>query len=172
MSALRDAELPFEHEVYRIYDKADRLLYVGMARQAENRIHAHVSFMNSGTQASWLMVHAMSTWCRETYPTRAAARDAERQAIKAEHPFFNNHSNKGWHLMRDEYLIVYGEGDTYEESERILRRPMWEDGVLNRWPDECERPPSPFVRDRQAEVATIAAYVKRFNLTPTVEAAS
>lgn len=159
MSSLPDAEITYGHEVYRIFDAAGRLLYVGMGHDAKARIDQHHYVWGSRVQATWLMVGLMSSWCAEPYPNRTEARAAETAAIKAEHPMFNKHHNKGWQLMRDEFFMAYHEGEIGAVERQFTRFDIDPPVLL-------ETAPTPFVRDRDAEQARINAYVKRYDLKP------
>lgn len=67
--------------VYRFYDQAGSLLYVGITNQQRRRIHQHAS-----TQGWWPLA-ATATFTH--YDTRAAALDAEAAAILVENPAHN-----------------------------------------------------------------------------------
>lgn len=66
------------HAVYRIYDTAGLLLYIGMSSDPEGRVRAH-----RGT-APWR--REISSWTAAWYANRAAAGRAEQAAIDAEMP--------------------------------------------------------------------------------------
>lgn len=73
--------------LYRLYNDNDRLLYVGIARNWARRAVQH------SEQKSWWPEVARTAL--ETHPTRDAALDAEREAIKTEHPIHNvKHNGK------------------------------------------------------------------------------
>ena len=128
---MSDAEDTRSCSVYRIYDAADRLLYVGCAVDAWDRIHTHAYIFSSTIQASADMCGLMDYWTKADYPDRSAGRVAERSAIEVEHPFFNNHHNKGHRISRNEYLKRHGGGDTLEASEMIARHNWIRDSALN-----------------------------------------
>lgn len=67
--------------VYRLFDAAGRLLYVGMSQDVARRLRQH-----STLQAWWPAVARVTT---VEYPSRYAARRAERDAIAAENPVHN-----------------------------------------------------------------------------------
>jgi predicted GIY-YIG superfamily endonuclease len=66
--------------VYRAYDAAGRLLYVGVTDNIDRRIDGHSA---SGWRAS------MAALTLTIYPSRAVALAAERDAIRAERPLWN-----------------------------------------------------------------------------------
>ncbi len=68
-------------DLYRYFDAEDVLLYVGVSLAAATRAMGHRR--QSGWWSSW---HRMT---RETCPTRLAAIEAERLAIRTEKPLFN-----------------------------------------------------------------------------------
>ena len=67
--------------VYRVYDATGRLLYIGSAKDLEQRMKNHRSL------SCWhpLAEHVTA----ESYPDMASARAAEAAAIRAEQPVFN-----------------------------------------------------------------------------------
>jgi hypothetical protein len=69
-----------EH-LYRIYDEADRILYIGISNQWRERLHSH-------EKASPWMTEAV-TIRLEKYPNRKAVEAAEREAIRLERPLYN-----------------------------------------------------------------------------------
>lgn len=69
-------------QVYRAYDAAGRLLYIGSSVCVETRLRAH-----ERNHSYWWPFHARIT--RETFATEAEARAAERLAIATEHPRWN-----------------------------------------------------------------------------------
>lgn len=67
--------------LYRLYDDQDQLLYVGISHRHLVRLHQHSKdkpWWTQGTRAT--LTH---------YPNRAAALEAEREAIVSECPAFN-----------------------------------------------------------------------------------
>ena len=157
MSASPDADLPYPHETYRIWDERGNLLYIGMGRRAHDRVVTHCEPHLSRVQASALMSGLMDRWHAEKHPTRAAARDAEREAIRNEHPLFNKHHNKGWQLMRDEYFMALWDGEIGElhRAHCCYVAPM---------PTEITEPLPLIERDRDAERQRIAEYVEKYDL--------
>jgi excinuclease UvrABC nuclease subunit len=71
--------------LYRIYDRAGRLLYVGISEDVEQRIVQHAR------TAGW--VDEMASMTVESYPTRPAALAAELDAIHTEWPLWNYHGS-------------------------------------------------------------------------------
>jgi predicted DNA-binding transcriptional regulator AlpA len=68
--------------LYRHFDEAGALLYVGISLSALNRLMAHMD------DSAWYWSIAKVTI--EVHPTREAAEAAERQAIRNERPLFNH----------------------------------------------------------------------------------
>ena len=66
--------------LYRHYDSAGQLLYVGIADDVRARFRVHMS-------ATWW--EDMARFTLEDFPTRASAVDAERKAIATERPLYN-----------------------------------------------------------------------------------
>lgn len=77
--ALKD--FPAAAVVYRMYDHAGRLLYVGCTTNLLNRIRAHI------TGSRWWPT--VARWTYEPYAEQIEAFNAEARAIVAERPFFN-----------------------------------------------------------------------------------
>lgn len=78
------------HYLYRCYDADGALLYIGCTGDLKARMwkHEHVSGPALNTPAAGL--HArMTRWVANEYPNRRAALDAEKAAIRAEHPSLN-----------------------------------------------------------------------------------
>lgn len=71
--------------LYRLYDADDQLLYVGATGNLTQRRYSHRSNQPWG--------HEIARIEAETFPSRAAALAAEREAIAAEHPRWNVHHN-------------------------------------------------------------------------------
>lgn len=82
MRRFRDIEHLPTH-VYRLYDQADRLLYVGVTLNLESRIASHISGMPWGGD-----IHRIEV---KEYPNRVLAEAAERAAIDSESPIHNKH---------------------------------------------------------------------------------
>ncbi|MCE7081201.1 GIY-YIG nuclease family protein [Streptomyces sp. ST2-7A] len=68
--------------VYRIYDRRDRLLYIGVAVKPEQRIQRHNS-----TAAWWMLARTQSV---EWFATRAEAELQEMRAVRREGPLYNS----------------------------------------------------------------------------------
>lgn len=67
--------------VYRLYNEAGELIYVGVGFIPEERMRAHAR-----EKPWWPLV---KSWTITWHPDRQSARDAETAAIKAEHPIAN-----------------------------------------------------------------------------------
>lgn len=70
-----------EHILYRMFDSESRLLYIGITMNIRHRVAAHRS-----TKEWWTNVAVIKV---ERLPTRAAALEAERNAIALEKPAHN-----------------------------------------------------------------------------------
>lgn len=93
------------HYVYRIYDVAGQLLYIGSARSVEDRIYMHRSTMTLPCWADVRFRYGHHT--SEEFPTLAAAREGERQAITAEAPLHNRqHNPKRFRRVAGAYVPV------------------------------------------------------------------
>lgn len=96
MSPYNGAAADQPHYVYRCFDSAGRLLYIGCTSDVVGRMQTH--------RASWHVPASakvnMHTVRHETveYPDRASARKAEREAIESEAPMFNVLHNQGREL--------------------------------------------------------------------------
>lgn len=84
---------PGRTALYRHYDADDRLLYVGITCNPESRGRDH---RKTASRALWLdqAVRFTGVW----YPTRAAAEEAERMAIRREHPLYNRQRYSAAHV--------------------------------------------------------------------------
>lgn len=87
--------------LYRYFDEADLLLYVGISDRLRSRTGSHIA------GSSWMDFAVRSTI--ERHPTRAIALEAEEAAIHAEHPLFNHQHNDTPEARRAlvEYLIKH-----------------------------------------------------------------
>lgn len=91
---------PVPTALYRWFDVADALLYVGISDGLSTRTGSHIK------ASSWMDFAARSTI--ERYPDRDEAKVAEKAAIKAEHPLFNHQHNDTPEARRRlvEYLLA------------------------------------------------------------------
>jgi predicted GIY-YIG superfamily endonuclease len=69
------------HVLYRFFDQSDVLLYVGITVDPTARFKKH-----RGDKPWWDQIDHIGL---EKFPTRREAEDAERKAIKGEHPLYN-----------------------------------------------------------------------------------
>lgn len=76
------ASNPADCSVYRIYDAAGDLLYVGITNGGMRRQARHIA------QKEWASEMARTEW--EHYPRRAEAILRERHLIQTEHPKYNS----------------------------------------------------------------------------------
>lgn len=114
------------HALYRFYGAGGTLLYIGITNEIPRRLKQH-----NKDKPWWLGVSRIDV---EHYPTRHAVLEAERRAIMAEKPLYNQVHNQGapWedtHEARDCYARVIREAlgdeemDTRIEDERFLDTP-------------------------------------------------
>lgn len=103
--------------LYRLYDKAERLLYVGMSADPVGRIEVHMK-----TQP-WALEVAEARF--EWHGTRWHAETAEIIAIKGERPAYNYQHAQGarpiHRLVRDAMDEVRNSADPEQTLRRILR---------------------------------------------------
>jgi len=94
-----------ETALYRWWDDANRLLYIGISDDLAVRTKGHAK------RSSWMEFAARSTV--ERHPSKSAARRAEEDAIKAEGPIFNFQHNSTPEAKRRaiEYLIAHNRYD-------------------------------------------------------------
>lgn len=100
---LLDAEKPWPHSVYRLFDADHNLLYIGVTEDVEHRVYMH---LQTTTCREWQAI-----WSRYDhhdsieYPDLAAAREAERRTIFEQAPILNRqHNPKRWHRVAGRYL--------------------------------------------------------------------
>jgi predicted GIY-YIG superfamily endonuclease len=82
------------HYVYRIFDAADRLLYVGCTEDVTTRLFFHCQ-ISTPSEASWEIKRDMARHTSQEYPSKAAAHAAEIHAIRTEMPLLNRQHNPG-----------------------------------------------------------------------------
>lgn len=126
-----DAQDVRSHDVYRIYDANDQLLYIGCALDGVHRIRSW--HMNPWcAPLSVKLMGRIDHWTIEHYPNKATARQAEREAIYAEAPLFNKqHNPRRYSKKRGRGVIGTAPGRFYTVpeaafqlslSERIVQR--------------------------------------------------
>lgn len=91
------------HYVYRCFDDAGRLLYIGSALNVADRMHYH-RILSSQSPPSRFLRHHMVSHTQVEYPSLTAARAAEKTAIADEAPLLNRLHNKGRGLDPEFYL--------------------------------------------------------------------
>jgi predicted GIY-YIG superfamily endonuclease len=82
-----DERREFPHYVYRCYDHAGRLLYVGCTYNPVARARQH-----RAERGPWIAHVARTRWI--VWPNRRKALDMERLAIETEAPLFNKAFNR------------------------------------------------------------------------------
>lgn len=108
---------PSRTALYRLFDDADVLLYVGIAEDPRERWNQHAS-----DKPWWPEVTRRDV---EWVPNRADAERAEREAIISEKPRYNSQHAIG-ELSSEEAASLFAEYRAAYETERRLRRPMKE----------------------------------------------
>lgn len=100
-----DAKDLRETALYRWWDEADVLLYIGIADRIGNRTKNHAK------GSTWMEFAVRSSV--ERFPRRSTALAAEEAAIKAEKPIFNDQHNRTPEARRRQidYLIAHGRYD-------------------------------------------------------------
>jgi predicted GIY-YIG superfamily endonuclease len=78
--------------IYRIFDAEDRLLYIGMTENIDERMYRHLQ-KSTRSAASLVIQDRWSYWTTEPFPHRRAMQDAESEAIKEEAPLLNRVHN-------------------------------------------------------------------------------
>jgi hypothetical protein len=90
MSTPFDAAANWPHHVYRCYDGAGTLLYIGCTDDVEGRMYHMTAVCNMGKQPNGYLRRRVGPG---EFSTRLAARAAERAAIEAEAPLLNRQHN-------------------------------------------------------------------------------
>jgi hypothetical protein len=107
--SVASTEVPqLPHALYRFYDRTDVLLYLGISINLPARLRQH-----RGDKDWWPNIDRIQV---EYHPTRQAALDAEKAAIKAEKPVHNDVHN-------DMTLVpLSGTADTSSPAVALARR--------------------------------------------------
>lgn len=100
---------PATTALYRHYDAANTLLYVGISLNAIDRLRAHVFGSHWSSEISQVKV--------EYFPSRQAALAAEKSAIRDEHPRWNIAHNKPRKLAIGKQTSI--------NNRQGKRRPAW-----------------------------------------------
>lgn len=103
------------HVLYRLYDYAGELLYIGITGDWERRRAEHAA-----DKEWWRRVQQVAL---AEFPSRAEAMNAERIAIRTEHPTYNISSAMldrspriDWHCDACDELIEKDKGAAYQAS--------------------------------------------------------
>lgn len=103
------------HALYRFFDRTDVLLYIGISVNLPARLRQH-----SGGKPWWLTVARISV---EYYPSRDEALAAERAAIKAERPLFNDvHNDLTLISTHDAAALEEAEARGYQRGQHELAK--------------------------------------------------
>jgi hypothetical protein len=103
--SLKGTKPPRATALYRWFDDADLLLYIGISDELPGRTSDHIE------RSSWMEFAVKATI--ERHPSRKEALAAEKAAIKGEGPLFNDQHNRTptMQLRLVEYLIERGRTD-------------------------------------------------------------
>lgn len=106
MSAVPD-DYDQPHYVYRCYDAADRLLYIGCTADMGSRMAVHMA--SGHNPASRILIMRMERHEVVEYATKAEAKRVEQEAIYAEAPLANLHHQRVRETkdQRDRRLSAY-----------------------------------------------------------------
>lgn len=108
MSGTFDALDVRPHFVYTCWDYDGEPLYIGCARNVEERIRMHMQ-PSTQSQASLLLQAEMAEYEWTAYPTKAEARAAERQLIADLMPLLNKQHNPRYTKSHDmRYVATAG----------------------------------------------------------------
>lgn len=103
--------MPTPHALYRFYDAARNLLYVGITLDPGSRWKQHAH------DKPWW--HEVTSTTIETYPDRASVLEAERAAIIAERPRYNVVHNRGKRTAQSaEQLTTYDSSNEWVFTSR------------------------------------------------------
>ena len=133
-----DDEYARRYYVYRIFDAADRLLYVGCTECVETRIYMHRSTYTM-VDASLIHRHYDHHTSELIGTSLAEARAAERKAIKDERPILNRqHNPTRWRRVDGVYVPV--DMETLDAHKALCTLPAPDprfanffDDLMSRW---------------------------------------
>lgn len=127
-----------DHFVYRCYDAAGRLLYIGCTSNVARRMSDHRSSPNKASR--WLRVSMASFTVEGPFPSRTAGLAAEASAIQAEQPLFNlqerANERQAARMTRPavaEYLVSIGQRALAIETACSCWRETRETGGVDSW---------------------------------------
>ena len=154
------------HYLYRCYDAAGRLLYIGCTSEPRRRLAAHRAGRGHGA-SPWLGVcMARHEIDADVYAGRDAGREAEAEAIRTEQPLFNLHHHVGhiyWKSHVAEYLVEQGHLKLALETACSCWRDTREVGQFDPW---CPA----HVEQATAVVAELAPILEAHLLAAVAEA--
>ena len=81
------------HWLYRVYDAAGALLYIGCTENMSRRFHCHLAYDNTTAAAVELRERMSDFDVEGPFPDRVSGRAAERAAIAREAPLLNRQHN-------------------------------------------------------------------------------
>lgn len=94
--------------LYRAYNQADELLYVGISGDFLVRTKQH------SVSSKWHKLAAKITLTH--FETRSDAEQAEVEAIRSEKPLFNKKDNEDWHNSSTHLTNILGYSDSHHTS--------------------------------------------------------
>lgn len=102
------------HVLYRCYDAAGRLLYIGCTHDINLRMDVHRSSWSN--PVSGVLNMRMERYeVSDKYPSKATGRAAERQAIYDEEPLLNLHHQRVRRSPAERRVLI----DEYLEATRV-----------------------------------------------------
>ena len=138
------------HYVYRLWNEADELLYVGISKTLVTRLTQH-----DATQP-WSAEVASVT--AKKYPNRDKARAAEIEAIQTEGPRYNIRDRVKEIDWAAEAMSLWGDMDSMERAEAIALM----DRFISKWPESWASPTQRALRT----ALLAAASMMKSGLTP------
>jgi len=123
--------------LYRLYDKNDRLIYVGISEQLGERWERHLR-----SKPWWPDVQRMTS---DWYPDRAAAAIAETEAIKNEKPVENVRDGAAIETLTPQDVARIAHA--IAEMKRALVRFEMSLGLRPQRPERTTRAPKPSLRE-------------------------
>lgn len=133
------------HYVYRLWDEAGELLYVGISKTLTNRLMQHDS------NQPW--AHEIASVTGKRYATREKARAAEIDAIQTEHPRYNK-QDRGARDWRADAAATWETMDADERSEAVKALGR----LVDNWPASWKSPKDVSARGALSSVTAMMRY--------------
>ncbi|WP_435110204.1 GIY-YIG nuclease family protein [Nocardiopsis synnemataformans] len=97
--------------LYRFFDKDGQLLYVGITERLGQRWLNHAQ-----KKPWWDDVHIQTA---EWFPERALAAEAEKLAIRSEHPKYNSSHSRRWERPKPPEVTLSAEAESDQPESKI-----------------------------------------------------